>query len=119
VPGADLEKVHHYFKEGHPYFQMDALVIGGKNSAIDAALELNKAGAQVTVVYRGDDYSSSIKPWILPEFTGLVKTGEISMMFDAHVEKLMNIQLIFSEWKKTSLKNDVVFNDRIIQIMNS
>ena len=63
----------HYFKEGHPYFDTDVLVIGGKNSAIDAALELNKAGANVTVVYRGDDYSPSIKPWVLPEFEGLVE----------------------------------------------
>ena len=110
VPGADLKKVHHYFKEGHPYFQMDALVIGGKNSAIDAALELNKAGARVTVVYRGEDYSPSIKPWILPEFTGLVKTGEINMMFDAHVEKIDEHTVdIVQNGKRHQLKNDVVF----------
>lgn len=85
VPGEQLPKVFHYFKEGHPYFQQDVLVIGGKNSAIDAALELHKAGANVTVVYRGSDYSPSIKPWILPEFTGLVRNGEIEMHFNTEV----------------------------------
>ena len=55
-------------------------MIGGKNSAIDAALELNKAGARVTVAYRGSEYSPSIKPWVLPEFEGVVKTGEVDML---------------------------------------
>ena len=50
------------------YFDCDVVVIGGKNSSIDAALELVKAGARVTVLYRGSEYSPSIKPWILPEF---------------------------------------------------
>jgi thioredoxin reductase (NADPH) len=68
VPGEDLPKVSHYFKEAHPYFDKDVCVIGGKNSSVDAALELVKAGARVSVLYRGKEYSSSIKPWILPEF---------------------------------------------------
>ena len=110
VPGEGLKKVHHYFKEGHPYFQMDAVVIGGKNSAIDAALELNKAGARVTVVYRGEDYSPSIKPWILPEFVGLVKSGEINMMFNSQVEKIDEHSIdIKQHGNLHQLKNDVVF----------
>ena len=52
VPGEKLEKVAHYFKEGHPYFDRDVVVIGGKNSSIDAALELVKSGARVAVLYR-------------------------------------------------------------------
>lgn len=88
VPGEELPHVYHYFKEGHPYFNQDVLVIGGKNSAIDAALELNKAGARVTVVYRGESYSPSIKPWVLPEFEGAVKSGEIDMMFQTTVESI-------------------------------
>ncbi|HET7616573.1 MAG TPA: NAD(P)-binding domain-containing protein, partial [Bacillales bacterium] len=64
VPGENLDKVFHYFKEAHPFFDKDVVVIGGKNSAVDATLELEKAGARVTVLYRGDDYSPSVKPWI-------------------------------------------------------
>ncbi|WP_391208934.1 YpdA family putative bacillithiol disulfide reductase [Psychrobacillus sp. L4] len=85
IPGEELSKVFHYFKEGHPYFAQNVLVIGGKNSAIDAALELNKAGANVIVAYRGSDYSPSIKPWILPEFEGLVRNKEINMLFNTEV----------------------------------
>ena len=75
IPGENLVKVQHYFKEGHPLFAQNVVVIGGKNSAIDAALELHKASANVTVVYRGSTYSPKIKPWVLPEFEGLVRNG--------------------------------------------
>ncbi len=57
IPGEGLPKVFHYFKEGHPYFDKDVAVIGGKNSSVDAALELVKSGARVTVLYRGHEYS--------------------------------------------------------------
>ena len=60
--GAELPKVFHYFKEAHPYFNQNVVIIGGKNSAVDAALELEKAGANVTVLYRGEQYAKAIKP---------------------------------------------------------
>src|SRR5699024_6887979 len=60
IEGEDLPHVHHYFKEAHPYFGQRVVVIGGKNSAVDAAMELERAGAEVTVVYRGEDYSPSV-----------------------------------------------------------
>src|SRR5699024_4501657 len=73
VQGEELQKVMHYFKEAHPYYEKDLVVIGGKNSAVDAALELKKAGAHVTILYRGATYSKSIKPWILPQLDSLIK----------------------------------------------
>ena len=73
VPGENLPKVFHYFKEAHPFFDSDVVVIGLKNSGVDATLELVKAGARVTVLYRGNEYSPKIKPWILPEFDGHVR----------------------------------------------
>jgi thioredoxin reductase (NADPH) len=88
VEGEQLPHVFHYFKEAHPYFDTDVVIIGGKNSAVDAALELNKAGARVTVVYRGSEYSTSVKPWILPEFDALIRNGEITMLFNTNVEKI-------------------------------
>ncbi|ANB58923.1 NAD(P)-binding family protein [Anoxybacillus sp. B7M1] len=110
VPGEELPKVMHYFKEGHPYYNTDCVVIGGKNSSVDAALELVKAGARVTVLYRGSAYSSSIKPWILPEFDALVRHGTIKMEFNAHVKEITEDAVIYEvdgEWKK--IKNDFVF----------
>jgi thioredoxin reductase (NADPH) len=110
VPGEDLPKVTHYFKEGHPYYNTDCVVIGGKNSSVDAALELVKAGARVTVLYRGSAYSPSIKPWILPEFDSLIRQGVITMEFNAHVKEITEDAVIYTvgdEVKK--IKNDFVF----------
>jgi len=110
IPGEELEKVSHYFKEGHPYFDTDVVVIGGKNSSVDAALELHKAGARVTVVYRGCEYSSSIKPWILPEFDGLVRSGEIKLHFEAHVQEITHEEVRIRKFnQEITIKNDFVF----------
>ncbi|EEM17729.1 MULTISPECIES: YpdA family putative bacillithiol disulfide reductase [Bacillus] len=110
VPGEKLEKVSHYFKEGHPYFDRDVVVIGGKNSSVDAALELVKAGARVTVLYRGGEYSQSIKPWILPEFEALVRNGTIQMQFHAHVKEITEHTLTYtSNGELFTIQNDFVF----------
>ena len=98
VKGADLSKVKHYFKEAHPYFNQDVVVIGGKNSAVDAALELEKAGANVTVLYRGDRYSAAIKPWILPNFESLVNHEKIDMEFDANVTEITQHSVTYEKW---------------------
>lgn len=88
IPGEELPVVNHYFKEAHPYFNKKVTIIGGKNSAADATLELYKAGANVTVLYRGETYSKSIKPWILPEFDSLVRKNEVFMEFNASPAKI-------------------------------
>lgn len=110
IPGEELPKVHHYFKEAHPFFDTNVLVIGGKNSAIDAALELNKAGAHVTVVYRGSDYSTSIKPWVLPEFLGLVRDGEITMHFNTSVKEITKANVLLEiDGQPQAIDNEIVF----------
>ncbi|MFJ8235135.1 YpdA family putative bacillithiol disulfide reductase [Ureibacillus sp. NPDC094379] len=110
IPGEDLPKVFHYFKEAHPYFDTDVVIIGGKNSAVDAALELNKAGARVTVVYRGSEYSTSIKPWVLPEFAGLVRNGEVIMHFGSHVKEIRDHEVVLEiNGNEEIVKNDFVF----------
>lgn len=110
IPGEELPKVHHYFKEAHEFFDTDVLVIGGKNSAVDAALELNKAGARVTVVYRGNEYSQSIKPWVLPEFEGVVRNGEVAMHFNTNVKEIREHEVVLNiEGREEVLKNDFVF----------
>lgn len=110
VQGEQLNKVRHYFKEAHPYFDKDVLVIGGKNSAVDATLELEKAGARVTVLYRGTDYSSSIKPWILPEFEALVRKGMVRMEFNAEVKEICDDSVTYiAEGEEKSIDNDFVF----------
>ncbi|APH04573.1 YpdA family putative bacillithiol disulfide reductase [Bacillus weihaiensis] len=110
VPGEELPKVFHYFKEGHPFFNKDVLVVGGKNSSVDAALELVNAGARVTVVYRGSEYSQSIKPWILPEFESLVRNGVIKMEFEATIQEITKDSVVYEvkDVRKT-IPNDFVF----------
>ena len=102
IEGEDLPHVYHYFKEAHPFYDLDVAVIGGKNSAIDAALELQKAGARPHVFYRGSEYSSSIKPWVLPEFEACVKTGTIKMTFNARVKKITEDGIFAEESRKES-----------------
>ncbi|MFD2630709.1 YpdA family putative bacillithiol disulfide reductase [Oceanobacillus kapialis] len=110
VPGEELEKVTHYFKEGHPYFNKNVVVIGGKNSAVDATLELNKAGANVTVLYRGAVYSKSIKPWILPEFDSLVRKEIVKMEFNAEIVEITDNSLRYRVGSEEKVvDNDFVF----------
>ena len=110
VPGEELNKVFHYFKEPHPYFDTDVVVVGGKNSSVDATLELVKAGARVTVLYRGQEYSSSIKPWILPEFDALIRNGTVKMEFNANVIEITNDTVLFKVKNEIkTIKNDFVF----------
>lgn len=110
VEGAELPKVMHYFKEAHPYFDQNVVIIGGKNSAVDAALELEKAGANVTVIYRGSDYPKAIKPWILPNFESLVRHEKINMAFDSNVTKITEDSVIYEQNGQTfEIANDYVF----------
>lgn len=110
IPGENKEKVFHYFKEAHPYFNQDVLVIGGKNSSVDAAIELEKAGARVTVVYRQDAYSKSVKPWILPQFDSLIRNKKITMHFNTEVLDIKDDSVVLEKEGKTfEIHNDFVF----------
>lgn len=110
VQGEELPKVMHYFKEGHPYYNKNVVIIGGKNSAADAALELEKSGARVTVLYRGEDYSKSIKPWILPQFEALVRKGIVTMEFCADVKEITQDAVRYEcNGEEKSVANDFVF----------
>ncbi|MFB9330406.1 YpdA family putative bacillithiol disulfide reductase [Paenibacillus aurantiacus] len=109
IPGEELDKVSHFFREAHPYTGMKVAIIGGSNSAIDAALELERAGAEVTVVYRGDAYSPSIKPWVRPLFESLVAKGRIAMRFRSRVIEIGPLHLVVeSEGRTETLENDFV-----------
>lgn len=110
IPGESQNKVMHYFKEAHPYYNKNIAVIGGKNSAIDTTLELHKAGANVTVFYRGSEYSKSIKPWILPEFDALVSKGIVPMKFNSQITKITTNYIYYTvDNVEYSIKNDFVF----------
>jgi len=81
IPGEALPKVQHYYNEPHPYFAQDIVVIGGKNSAAIAALDLYRHGARVTLVHRGAELHRHIKYWIKPDIENRIKNGEIAAHF--------------------------------------
>jgi thioredoxin reductase (NADPH) len=85
IPGEDLPKVKHYYHEPHPYFGLDVLVIGGKNSAAIAALDLWRHGAHVTLVHRGAEMHRHVKYWILPDIGNRIKNGEVAAFFNSSV----------------------------------
>jgi thioredoxin reductase (NADPH) len=85
IPGEDLPKVAHYYNDPHPFFLQDVLVIGGKNSAAIAALELWRHGARVTLVHRGAELHRHIKYWIKPDIENRIKNNEIAAYFNTTV----------------------------------
>jgi thioredoxin reductase (NADPH) len=88
VAGEDFPHVSHYYTEPHAYFQRDVVVVGGKNSAAIAALELYRAGARVTLVHRAGALSGSIKYWIKPDIENRIKEGAIAARFGARVMEI-------------------------------
>ena len=110
VPGEDLPKVIHYYKEAHPYYNHDVVVIGAKNSAAIAALELWWTGARVTLIHRGGAISDSVKYWIKPNIENRIKNDEIKAFFHSRVTEIQTdfIRVATPEGE-ISLKNDFVF----------
>ena len=88
IPGEDLPKVRHYYNDPHPYYGLDVLVIGGKNSAAIAALELWRHGARVTLAHRGPGMHRHVKYWILPDIENRIKNGEIAAHFNTGVTRI-------------------------------
>ena len=110
VPGEELDKVLHYYKEPHPYYNHDVAVIGAKNSAAIAALELHWTGARVTLIHSGAGISDSVKYWIKPNIENRIKNGEISAYFHSEVARIErdSIQVATREGEIT-MANDFVF----------
>ncbi len=88
VPGEELPKVLHYYKEAHPYYAQDVIVVGGKNSAAIAALELFWTGARVTLVHRREQLHDNVKYWIRPNIENRIKSGEVRAFFNSTVTRI-------------------------------
>ena len=110
VPGEQLSKVHHYYDDPHPYFGLDILVIGGKNSAAIAALELWRHGARVTLVHREGEMHRHVKYWIKPDIENRIKNGEIKAYFRSSVIEITQDEVILeTPGGRVTLRNDFVF----------
>ena len=89
IPGEDLPHVSHYYTEAHRYFERDVIVIGGQNSAAEAALELFRAGARVTLLHRGQDLGQSLKYWVGPDIKNRISRNEITAYLDAEAVEIL------------------------------
>jgi thioredoxin reductase (NADPH) len=110
IPGEDLPKVMHYYREPHPFFGLNVLIVGGKNSAAIAALELWRHGAKVTLVHRGAGVSPSVKYWIKPDIENRIKAGQVAAYFNSRVREITLEHVVLETPDgQLTLDNDYVF----------
>jgi len=109
VPGEELPKVTHYYKDPHLYAFQNVVVIGANNSGIDAALETYRKGANVTLVIRGPEIGSYVKYWVRPDIENRIKEGAIKAYFNSEVTSIEEGQVtIRTPEGELSIKNDFV-----------
>jgi thioredoxin reductase (NADPH) len=96
VPGEDLPNVTHVYREGHEAFDQDVVVVGGGNSAAEAALDLWRSGARVTLVHFGPTFDKKIKPWVLPDFLNREKEGSIAARWDSRVKQIQRDTVVIT-----------------------
>ncbi len=112
VPGEDLPNVTHYYREGHPYFDQRCVVVGGGNSAAEAALDLYRSGAHVTLIHFLTELDLGIKPWVRPDIENRIREGAIAARFETRVAEIgPDFVTLNSEANRTEerLPNDWVF----------
>src|SRR6476646_6416528 len=109
IPGEELPKVFHYYRDPHPYFDCDVVVIGGKNSAATASLDLWRHGSRVTLVHRDEKMHHHVKYWIRPDIENRIKAGEIEAYFNSSVQEIgIDHVVINTPSGPVRLKNDFV-----------
>ncbi|HEX9653810.1 MAG TPA: YpdA family putative bacillithiol disulfide reductase [bacterium] len=111
IPGENLAKVNHYYVEAHAYFKKNVVVIGGKNSAVEAALDLYHHGAEVTLIHRGETFGKSVKYWILPDIENRIKERKIQAHFQTEALQIKEDSMVVKSaagevWE---IENDFVF----------
>ena len=113
VHGEELPHVSHYFGEAHPYWNREVVVIGGGNSAAEAALDLFRAGAHVTIVHRGADMNKGLKYWVKPDVENRIRGGEIRAIFNARVLRIDPKQV----WVKNGHNEEAIPADQVFALI--
>jgi len=109
IPGENLPKVAHYYKEPHYYSRQKVAVIGASNSSVDAALECWRSGAEVTLIIRGSEIGSRVKYWVRPDILNRIEEGSIKTYYNTNITKIKESDIeINTNGKIQTLKNDFV-----------
>lgn len=109
VPGEDLPKVSHYYKDPHFYASQKLVVVGASNSAIDAALECWRKGAEVTLVIRGPEVGTRVKYWVRPDIINRIEEGSIKAYYNSTVKEIKPSEIIINTTDgEVTLENDFV-----------
>ena len=110
VPGEDLPHVNHYYNDAHPYYRQRVVVVGGKNSAAEASLELFRGGAMVTLVHRRAALGDSIKYWVRPDIENRIKEGSIQARFESRVVEITPSEVVVEQdGRREALPAEAVF----------
>ena len=110
VPGESLPHVFHYYNEPFSFFGCDVVVVGGRNSAVEAALDLYRNGARVTLIHRGERLSDGVKYWILPDIENRLKAGQIAGRFGTTVREIRPGKVVVGgQGRSESIRADSVF----------
>jgi len=94
VPGENLPHVSHYYTEAHPFWNQDVVVVGGKNSAAEASLDLYRNGARVTLVHRNKDLGATVKYWVRPDIENRIKAGQVKALFETRVKEITTEEVV-------------------------
>lgn len=109
VKGENLPKVHHYYKEAHPFAYQKVVIIGSNNSAVDAALECYRKGAEVTMIIRAEGFTDRLKYWQKPDIENRIAEGSITAYFESNVVEISENSITFkTKDGLTTIENDVV-----------
>ncbi|MDQ1161207.1 thioredoxin reductase (NADPH) [Chryseobacterium sp. SORGH_AS 447] len=110
IPGENLAKVKHYYTEPYPYAQQKIVVVGSSNSAVDAALETYRKGAEVTMIIRHDAISPSVKYWVKPDIENRIEEGSITAHFRAELLEIKENSVVFKDQngELNEIENDFV-----------
>jgi len=110
IPGEDLPKVKHYYDEPHPYAYQKVVVVGGGNSAVDAALETYRCHAEVTLVVREDSLKEGVKYWVRPDIDNRIAEGSIKAFFNADILAITKQSVLINDadGQQHELDNDIV-----------
>jgi len=109
VPGENLPKVFHYYKEAHPFTLQNIAVVGASNSSVDAALEMYRKGSKVTMIVRGKDIGERVKYWVRPDILNRIEEGSIKAFYNSEIKEIKRheISIITPKGLKT-IPNDYV-----------